>query len=460
MNRFKRMFVYTVIFIAVVASLFVIVTPNDDYELKVNVSFEESDTLQIFYSESLDFNEEHSIKLDVTEQVELVKKEIDLDNNFNYIRLDFSNIARSTMFLDSLVLSNSYVESEIYYEELLEEFQRLVDNGLSNDIYEIYADGEILRAVSSGDDPYFIVSKEFLLGNSAVSPLYILRVLVVILLSLIVTLIIYKYVYLKDVYKFFKNIIGDRKLLISLAKNDFKIRYAGSYFGIMWAFVQPICTILVFWFVFQMGFKSADIGEIPYALWLAVGLVPWFFFSDALNSATNTFVEYSYLVKKVVFKIDILPIVKIISALFVHMFFILFLFTLLLINGIKVEIKMVMVFYYTLCMIVYVTGISFITSSIVIFFKDLTQIISIVLQFGMWLTPIMWQIDAFDEKIIKVFRYNPMFYIIEGYRNSMLGEFVLPNFQQTVYFWFITILVFFMGISLFRRLKVHFADVL
>ena len=121
----------------------------------------------------------------------------------------------------------------------------------------------------------------------------------------------------------------NRKLILSLAKNDFKTKYAGSYLGIIWAFIQPIVTVLVYWFVFQKGLKAAGMNtktgvEVPYVLWLISGLVPWFFFQDALSTGTNALLEYSYLVKKVVFKISILPIVKIISSLFVHCFFILF----------------------------------------------------------------------------------------------------------------------------------------
>ena len=121
-----------------------------------------------------------------------------------------------------------------------------------------------------------------------------------------------------DIYK-------NRRLVAKLAKNDFKTRYAGSYLGIVWAFIQPVITILVYWFVFSVGFRSGtgDLG-VPFVLYLVAGIVPWFFFQDALNGGTNALMEYNYLVKKVVFKISVLPIVKMISALFVHAFFVVF----------------------------------------------------------------------------------------------------------------------------------------
>jgi len=103
-----------------------------------------------------------------------------------------------------------------------------------------------------------------------------------------------------DIYK-------NRRLVAKLAKNDFKTRYAGSYLGIVWAFIQPVITILVYWFVFSVGFRSGtgDLG-VPFVLYLVAGIVPWFFFQDALIGGTNSLLEYNYLVKKVVFNISVL----------------------------------------------------------------------------------------------------------------------------------------------------------
>ena len=80
--------------------------------------------------------------------------------------------------------------------------------------------------------------------------------------------------------------------------------------------LRSLCTGLFF----QVGLKAGTVSNYPFVLYLVSGIVPWFFFQDALNGGTNALLEYNYLVKKVVFKISILPIVKIISALFVHAF--------------------------------------------------------------------------------------------------------------------------------------------
>ena len=286
-------------------------------------------------------------------------------------------------------------------------------------------------------------------------------VLLPFVIAVVLTVLIYRYVYLKDIAVFFKDLYQNKRLIFSLAKNDFKTKYAGSYFGIIWAFVQPVCTILVFWFVFEIGFRSAPVKDVPFALWLSCGLVPWFFFSEGWNTATNVFTEYSYLVKKVVFKISVLPVVKVLSALFVHCFFILFLLVLFSFNGMYPTAKALQLIYYAYCMCALLTGLSFITASIVVFFKDLGQIISIILQFGMWLTPIMWSLDIMPARFYGIIKMNPMYYIVDGYRNALIyGQSLFYDPKLTIYFWVVTITLFVIGIVLFRKLRPHFADVL
>lgn len=263
-------------------------------------------------------------------------------------------------------------------------------------------------------------------------------------------------------------IYHNRKLVFSLAKNDFKTKYAGSYLGIIWAFIQPIVTVLVYWFVFEKGLKAGAMNtkagiEVPFVLWLVAGIVPWFFFSDALNGATSALLEYAYLVKKVVFKISILPIVKMISALFVHLFFVGFALVLFAAYGYFPDFYTLQVFYYSLAMFMLILGLSYATCSIVVFFRDLTQIINIALQIGIWVTPIMWNIDTMElpPAVLRIFKLNPMYYIITGYRDALINKvWFFEHPVQTIYFWILTAVLFCLGSVIFRRLKVHFADVL
>lgn len=104
---------------------------------------------------------------------------------------------------------------------------------------------------------------------------------------------------MKNLIGLFKDLQKNRKLIWELAKADFKKRFVGSYFGIVWMFVQPVVTVFIYFAIFQMGFKSVPpVPGAPYVLWLVPGIVPWFYFAEAMNTGTSCLQEYDYLVKK------------------------------------------------------------------------------------------------------------------------------------------------------------------
>lgn len=258
-----------------------------------------------------------------------------------------------------------------------------------------------------------------------------------------------------------RDLNNSRDLIVKLAKNDFLTKYASSQLGIFWAFVQPLLTVLVYWFIFQIGFRVVPIENVPYLLWLLCGLVPWFFFSEALINSTNSLLEYSYLVKKVVFKISILPMIKIISSLFIHLFFLIFIEYIYIFYGFIPSAYNFQMLYYLVCIIAMLISLSYLTSSIVVFFRDLSQIISIIMQFGVWLTPIMWQPSIFPEKYQFILKINPLYYIVEGYRDSLFNNtWFWDKPKQSILFWSMCLAFFILGNIVFKKLKPHFSDVL
>ncbi len=255
----------------------------------------------------------------------------------------------------------------------------------------------------------------------------------------------------------------NRRLIWKLAKNDFRKRYAGSYMGAVWAMAQPVVTVGMYYVVFDVIMKTGGRGSsgVPFVLFLTAGLVPWFFFSEALNNGTNAMLEYNYLVKKVVFKISVLPIIKIIAATFIHAFFVCVMLIVAAFYGYYPTVYTLQIFYYSACLFIFVLALCYSTCSIVVFFRDLSQIIGIALQIGMWATPILWDINSLDAKWVILLKLNPMVYIVNGYRSAVYErEWFFSDFFSTLYFWIITVVLFGIGAAVFKRLKVHFADVL
>lgn len=250
-------------------------------------------------------------------------------------------------------------------------------------------------------------------------------------------------------------------MLFTLAKNDFKSKYAGSALGALWAFISPVITIFIYWFVFQVAFKSAPVGDVPYVLWLVSGIVPWFFISEAWGGATSSLLDYSYLVKKVVFPVERLPIIRILSAFFVHLFFIVLTFIITFFYGFGISLIHMQVIYYAFAAFMLVLALGTLTGVLCAFTKDVLNIVGVFVQFGFWLTPIFWDISQIPESLTFIFKINPVYYITEGYRDTFIyGRWFFEKPYLSLYFWGFTILVLAIGNVLFKKLRPHLADML
>ena len=272
--------------------------------------------------------------------------------------------------------------------------------------------------------------------------------------------------YMKHLKALLKDIIERRRMILDLAKSDFRKRFVGSYFGIIWMFVQPLVTVAIYAFIFgPYGFKSAPpVPNTSYVIWLIPGLVPWFYYSEAMNTITGVLHEYNYLVKKVVFPVELLPIIKLASCFFVHLCFIVIMVIAYLLSGKLPMISWIQIFYYSFAASMLALGLGYLTSAVNVFFKDMQQIVGIMLQFGIWMCPIMYDETLFTSRapwIGTVLKLNPFYYIAAGYRDSMLtGDPFWMRPTLSVYFWVVTLTVFFVGLSFFKRLRPHFSDVL
>lgn len=427
------------------------------YQLHMEVNADKAQKIQVYYSPTQALSEKLSAVKMYDQVGETVSMDFSIPSHCKLLRLDLGTEP------------GNFEISDIYlgYQKFQERFSELEEPKLleSQQILQAeYKDG-VLQIVTDGTDPYLWLNmpaehlyKE--LESDYNRNMWILNILLLLFLD---GGVVIAFVFRKKIFTLPLELIQNRGLIFSLSKNDFKTKYAGSYLGIVWAFIQPVVTILVYWFVFSVGLKAGNVSDYPFVLYLVSGIIPWFFFQDALNGGTNALLEYNYLVKKVVFKISILPIVKIISALFVHLFFVAFALILCACYGYIPGLHTLQIFYYSACTFLLSLGLVYATSAIVIFFRDLTQIISIFLQVGVWLTPIMWDLNMLAEHpwAMKLFKLNPMYYIVSGYRESMLGKvWFWEHWGWTLYFWVVTVVLFGVGTIIFKRLKPHFADVL
>lgn len=265
----------------------------------------------------------------------------------------------------------------------------------------------------------------------------------------------------KGFINFLVTLYRRRDLIIEMAKRDISTHHVGSLLGFFWTFINPLVMIFILWLVFSIGFRAAPKGNVPFVVWLTAGMAIWNTFSEAINGSTGVIISNSHLVKKVVFPLSILPVAKLVGSFITHSIFLLMLLSLIILYGMPFSIFWLQALYYFLAMSVLALGVSWITSSVNIFARDTGQIVNIILQIGFWATPIFWDLGIMPQKVQALLKLNPMFYIVQGYRDSFI--YFVPfyeHWQMTLYFWGITGVIFIAGAVIFLRLRPHFADVL
>lgn len=259
----------------------------------------------------------------------------------------------------------------------------------------------------------------------------------------------------------FRNIKRNRSMIFALALRDLASKYAGTLGGGLWALALPLATVVIFYFVFVVGFKAQGPGTTPYILWFVCGLVPWFFFAETLPAMTNTITSNAHLVKKTIFPTEILPLVHLTSGLVPHAIFLLILAGMIAFFKVPFMADRLLVIYFLVCSCALLIGLGWMLSALQVFYRDISHGLGIVINMLFWITPIAWSRDIMPAEYRALFFYNPVYYIIEGYRGLLIYNTVVwPSAGATAYFWGITVLVFILGNYVFRRLKPEFADVM
>ena len=262
--------------------------------------------------------------------------------------------------------------------------------------------------------------------------------------------------------EFIKSLIKNRKLVWQLGKSDFKNRFASTSLGSIWGFLQPFVFMATYVIVFQYILKTRSSGEYPYVVWFLPGMSMWMFLNDSIISASMSIRTYSYLVKKVVFPIDVIPTISIVASSFVSMFLILVAVVVCIafhyIPNIAILIYIIFAAY---CFIIAFTRFTAAVTTIV---PDFANLLGIAMQLFFWFTPIIWNLDmlANHKTLLTVMQCTPFTYLVTGLRQAFLNENIITanSGMYTIAFWIITVLLFLWGNSTFKRNKKDFADVL
>ena len=237
------------------------------------------------------------------------------------------------------------------------------------------------------------------------------------------------------------------------------MRYAGTGAGLLWSIVNPLSTVFVFWMVFSLGFKAKGPSGIPFDVYFMTAFLPWSFISETLTISTSSIVSNSYLVKKMVFPTETLPVVEIVASTFGHLILLAMTLALLAIHGILPGWGIFQIGYAYVCAVMLVLGLGWLFSSLNVFHRDVGQALSTIINFWFWATPVAWVESMVPRKWHWLLDLNPAYHIVESYRAALLYNTpVWRNPAQLAAFWVAVLALSMAGAFVFRRLKPEFAD--
>jgi lipopolysaccharide transport system permease protein len=251
-----------------------------------------------------------------------------------------------------------------------------------------------------------------------------------------------------------------RELFQVLAWRDLSVRYKQTVVGVLWAFIRPFLTMLIFTIIFGRIAKLPTAGNAPYALMVFAGILPWTFFSGGLSEASNSLLNNVNLISKVYFPRLIVPMATVVVA-FVD-FLISFCIMVLLMLWFQFwpDWRIVVLPVFVVMTVVASAGPALWVAALNVKYRDFRYIVPFVVQFGLYLSPIGFSSSVVPPQWRMLYSLNPMVAIIDGFRWCLLGgqgELFVPGLLAAVcvigfFLWF--------GLRQFRKTEKGFADLI
>lgn len=259
-----------------------------------------------------------------------------------------------------------------------------------------------------------------------------------------------------------KEQFSNSHLIFRLATYDIKSSFQMHYLGILWQFLNPVAQVFVYWFVFGVGIRNGNpVGDVPFFVWLVIGLIPWFFISPTITQASNSVYSKVNLVSKMKFPVSVLPMITIIKNSFNFIVMFLILIVVLYFYGINPGSYLLQLPYYFFAMYTFLFSITLLFSTISTIVRDFQFAVQSTMRIMFFLTPILWDFGDMSITLQNVLKLNPFYYLIEGFRNTLLGEsWFYTDLGYTLYFWFITMLMLTVGSILHIKFRNKFVDYL
>jgi len=247
------------------------------------------------------------------------------------------------------------------------------------------------------------------------------------------------------------------ELLMNLTRREVKGRYSQTLFGVGWAVAQPLATMAVFTLVFS---RLANIvSDVPYPIFAYAGLVPWFFFLNAVNSGTMSLVQYRNIVTKTYFPREIIPLSQVCSRLLDFGAAATLVAVMMPYYGVSVTRWAILVPALFVLLVAFTVAVTLLTSAANVFYRDVSPVVQIGLQLWLYVTPIAYPYSRVPPQWRGWVAINPLTGIIEGFRSAVVyGR--EPDWALLALSASLTLATLAGAFLLFKRLDRYFADVI
>lgn len=248
----------------------------------------------------------------------------------------------------------------------------------------------------------------------------------------------------------------------SIAKYNILSDTRDSKLGILWNIINPLIQISTYWFVFGMGIRGGKpVDGVEFFNWMIVGMLVWFFISPCITNGVKCIHSKTNVITKMKFPISILPTTVVVKELFNHLFMFVIVYIILLIKGVKPNIYNFELIYYVFCAVAFTISLNMVTSVLNMFTRDVKKMVSASMRILMYLTPILWTMDKLPYPIQVLMKCNPLYYIVEGYRDSLFFyNGIAANLRGAIFFWIVVLSLFTIGSILIYKFKHKFIDLI
>jgi lipopolysaccharide transport system permease protein len=257
-----------------------------------------------------------------------------------------------------------------------------------------------------------------------------------------------------------RELMNYQDLFLVLAYRDLRVRYAQTFLGLFWAFLQPAATLLIFTVVFGKAVQ-VDTGGIPYPLFAICGMAAWSYFSFVLNQSGNSIIGAQEMIKKIYFPRLVIPLSKALVGFVDFAIALLFIVVLLLVYGIAPAAQIVYLPVFILLTIISALAVGIWLSALTIRYRDFQHVVPFLVQFGLYATPIAYPAETIVNNLpawaVAIFYLNPMAGVVEGFRWSILGG--TPPHEYAYISFGVILLIFISALYYFRRVERVMADI-